>query len=263
MNRLRVGVIPYGNLFPIFYTLQREFDCSYLEFVEGMPTELNLMLRMGEIDLSPSSSIEYLLHKGLYSYVPGHSVSSTGKVGSVLLFSTVAIEQLDNRDIYVTTQSAVSVELLKVLLEEFYRVKANIIKSMQPQSGQAFLLIGDDALRQAKGSQRDCLIYDLGELWYHHTGLPFVFALWIVRKDIILGNNRQNYDSFIKALDKAKKKALSSLKDLAQYSPLKAFMDSGEILEYWSKLDYELTDSHLEGLRLFETLITKCKGGHT
>ncbi len=257
MSRLRVGVIPYGNLFPIFYTLQREFECSYIDFIEGVPSELNLMLRRGEIDLSPSSSIEYLCYKERYSFVHGHSVSSTGKVGSVLLFSSMPIEHLHGRDIYVTTQSAVSVELLRVLLTEFYMVRANIIKHRHPQTGQAFLLIGDDALRQAKNCPKGLLVYDLGDLWYHHTGLPFVFALWIVRKDNIVGDKRQNLELFIKALDKAKEKALISLSKLVEFSPLRAFMDEGEVLEYWSKLDYELTEPHLQGLRLFERLAAK------
>ena len=54
---LRIGKIPYANLFPIFYVLERDMDCSQYEFVEGMPSTLNRMLRDGDIDLSPNAKI--------------------------------------------------------------------------------------------------------------------------------------------------------------------------------------------------------------
>ena len=45
----------------------------------------------------------------------------------------------------------------------------------------ALLLIGDTALRERMNSQ-GLFVYDLGELWRELTGLPFVFALWIVTR---------------------------------------------------------------------------------
>jgi chorismate dehydratase len=63
-KRLLIGEIPYANLFPIFYTLKKESDLSGYEFVEGVPSALNKKIREGLIDVSPSSSIEYLRHPG-------------------------------------------------------------------------------------------------------------------------------------------------------------------------------------------------------
>lgn len=258
MSRLRVGVIPYSNLFPIFYILQRDFDCSHIEFIEGAPSELNTMLREGEIDLSPSSSVEYLLHKDLYDFIPNHSVSSTGSVGSVLLFSKVPIEKLDERDILVTTQSAVSVQLLRVIATRFYKIKVRLIQSSRPHEGDAlaYLLIGDEALRQSMKVNGDCFVYDLGELWHIHTGLPFVFALWIVRIGNINGSKTRLFEWFKGTLEVTKVRALNSLDSIASHCPLAEFMDQRQILEYWNKLDYELTEEHLKGLCLFEREVT-------
>jgi len=86
-QKLRIGKIPYANLFPIFYILENECDCSEYEFVEGVPSAVNRMLRMGEVDVSPSSSIEYLRHSDEYAIVENHSISSMATVGSIILLS--------------------------------------------------------------------------------------------------------------------------------------------------------------------------------
>src|SRR5208283_2604995 len=52
-ERLIIGRIPYANVFPIFYVLDHEIDCSEYIFVEGVPSRLNRMLREGEVDISP------------------------------------------------------------------------------------------------------------------------------------------------------------------------------------------------------------------
>ena len=48
----------------------------------------------------------------------------------------------------------------------------------------AFLLVGNEGLRQRRGGRDYPYIYDLGEEWHQWTGLPFVFARWMVRKDL-------------------------------------------------------------------------------
>lgn len=265
-QRLRIGKIPYANLFPIFYTIETGFDCSAYEFVEGVPSQLNRMLREGAIDISPSSSIEYLRNPSLYRIVEGHSISSRGPVGSIFLFSKRPLEELGGAAVAVTSQSETSVALLRIILEKFYGVRSSLFVSDRPEAagGDAFLLIGDDALRrhaEKKGSGHAGMahsgslayepthIYDLGELWYHRTGLPFVFALWIMQPDV--GDRAAALAAFLRDLDAAKKRALGSLAEIARHAPMRAFMSEAEILDYWSKLDYELTPEHKQGLALF------------
>lgn len=258
MTRLRVGLIPFGNLFPIFHILKNEFDCAEYEFIEGVPSELNNLLRNGHIDLSPSSSVEYLMHKDIYSYIQGHSISSQGKVGSIYLFSKKPIEELNGLTVKVTSQSATSIELLRIITTKFYHLKLQLLVSPTPQKdSSAFLLIGDEALRQYQLVNEGLFIYDLGELWHKQTSLPFVFALWIVKKDRIVGDKIDIFKKFTIDLDEAKKIALNKLDEIATISPLSKFMTKDKILEYWSKLDYDLTDRHMEGLHYFDRLIKK------
>jgi chorismate dehydratase len=120
MEKLKIGRIPYANLFPIYYTLEREFDCSAYEFVEGAPSKLNKMLREGQIDVCPSSSVEYLRNPDLYNIIDDISVSSKGKVGSVILFTRRPIETISGKKIMITDQSDTSVALLDIILKRFY-----------------------------------------------------------------------------------------------------------------------------------------------
>ncbi len=272
MRKLKIGKIPYANLFPIFYVLERKCDCTSYEFIEGVPSVLNKMLRAGEIDISPSSSIEYLKNPSLYQIIEGHSVSSRGNIGSIFLFSKKNIEKLNNSVVHVSFQSETSVALLDIILKKFYGVQCKLQVSQAPENSgaDAFLLIGDDALKyKARGNRQEAtgdkhqnpiacslspiayrlLVYDLGGLWYERTGLPFVFALWIARKDLYEKNDLLK--KFINDLNEAKEFALKNLSEIAKYSPLKDFMSEDEIVSYWSKIDYGFGEENKKGLELF------------
>lgn len=250
--KLRIGKIPYANLFPIFYMLEKECDCSSYEFVEGVPSELNKMLRDGEIDVSPSSSIEYLRNPSLYRIIDGHSISSKGHVKSILLFSKIPIVELNGGTIYVSSQSETSVALLDIILKKFYGIQCKMQVSRNPENSgaEAFLLIGDDALKYGlRFTHGSRLIYDLGEIWYEKTGLPFVFALWIARMDI--SGKQELLNKLVRDLNAAKEIALKKFVEIAQHSPMKEFMSEGDIVSYWERIDYGFTPEHKRGLDLF------------
>ncbi|MEK6527707.1 MAG: MqnA/MqnD/SBP family protein, partial [Nitrospirota bacterium] len=98
-KKLLIGKIPYANLFPVFYYLENKCSHSNYKFVSGVPSGLNKLLRNGKIDISPSSSIEFLKYKDKYSIIPWLSVSSSGPIGSIFLFSTLPIESLNKKNI--------------------------------------------------------------------------------------------------------------------------------------------------------------------
>ena len=273
-QKLRIGRIPYANLFPIFYILANECDCSGYEFVEGVPSALNYMLRIGEVDISPSSSIEYMRHSDEYAIVEDHSISSMGSVGSIILLSGKPIEELNGRPVFTSSQSETSVALLRIIFERFYKVKcdlktADIHLDSLLSAAEAYLLIGDDALKAkkilmsnppipplVKGGEGGFLkteltyIYDLGELWHKHTGLPFTYALWIYKKDCCK-EKTELMRRFKSDLNKAKKLALENFKIIAPESPLKGILTENELIAYWENISYDFGDEHKKGFELF------------
>jgi len=269
--KLRVGEIPYLNLVPIFYMLRHECKCSDYEFVEGYPSKLNTMLREGAIDVSPSSSVEYLRREDSYDIIDGHSISSRGPVESILLFSRLPLKALDGRDVFATHQSDTSVALLEVVLKKFNNIDCNVKVTKMPseealRSHAAFLAIGDEALnsiRTAVNITEECpengcrfyrfgifqfFVYDLGEIWFHKTGLPFVFALWIARKDL---SDEKKYlvRQLASDLDRAKASALQRLPQISRSTTHD--MPDDDMLRYWEKISYDFDEEHRRGLALF------------
>ncbi|MDA8077481.1 MAG: menaquinone biosynthesis protein [Nitrospiraceae bacterium] len=254
MLKLRIGRFSYSNLFPIFYMLDREADCSLYEFIEGVPSELNRKIRQGEIDVSPSSSIEYLRNQDLYDLIPNHSISSRGPVGSIFLFSKRPIEALDGLTVLTTSQSETSVALLRIILTKFYDISCRLMPTAEPistalRSHEAYLLIGDDALTEALKWPK-LHIYDLGDLWYKNTGLPSVFALWIVRR-LCCSDRPGLVERFRTDLDLAKDRALRDLSSVAAASPLRHILTLEELVAYWKGISFDFGDEHRQGLDLF------------
>lgn len=260
-EKLKIGRIPYANLFPIFYYLERECPNSKYRFISGVPSKLNRMLRNGELDISPSSSIEYLRNKNKYVILPWLSVSAAGPIYSVLLFSKIPLEELNGKTIAVSSDSETSVALLKIILKEFYSLKCRFkptdLRSIKNifTDYTAVLHIGDTAMKEAK-KQRAPYVYDLGELWDKYTGLPFVYALWVVRKKIAL-EKKDLILEFSSDLINAKKFADRKLALISKEAPQNKWLTPKELLNYWKIISYDFSDKHFEGLRLFEKYINK------
>ncbi|MGB9716517.1 MAG: menaquinone biosynthetic enzyme MqnA/MqnD family protein [Thermodesulfovibrionales bacterium] len=273
-SSLRIGKITFANLFPIFYMLQRECDCSQYDFIEGVPSFLNRMLRNGEIDLSPSSSIEFLRYQDRYVFIDGHSLSSKGPIESIFLLSRIPIERLKGRRILTSSQSDTSVVLLDIILRKFLKVES-ILESTDEKieslldKADSFLCIGDDALKAKKivtGEKKNpelrtqnsghIYIYDLGDLWFKNTGLPFVFALWIVRKDMLI-EKTELINRFSRDLDRSKILAKKHLYEIAsELKPLllerhRLLLTEEEIYSYWKGISFDFNEEHVKGLELF------------
>jgi chorismate dehydratase len=256
MMKLKIGKIAYANLFPIFYTLEKEFDCSRYEFVPGVPSALNAKIRAGQVDISPSSSIEYLRNGDRYFFIENHSISSKGPVRSIFLFSKRPIEDLDGLPVLMSSQSETSVALLQIVLKKFYGLQCRFMPASQPinealQSNEAYLLIGDDALAEERRWPK-LHIYDLGDLWYRHTGLPFTFALWIVRMGCC-AEDPGLYEKFKQDLDAAKTLAVRSFRKIAAASPLRGLLSEEELIAYWQGISFDFNEEHQRGFDLFRS----------
>ena len=250
---LHIGEISYLNCTPIFTVLRDHFEDPGYDFVRGTPAELNAKLRRGEIDLCPSSSIEYARNPGSYLILPDLSISSVGAVKSVLLFSPVPIEKLDGASIALTGESETSVVLLKILLSRKYSFTNSFYTAESPARSltlrdDPLLLIGDNALRESF-NRKDGYVYDLGELWYQFTGTPFVFALWLLREEFA-STDPSAAALICERLGESRRIAMKSYSDIAASSRI-IWTNHDFLINYWNTIPYELTPGHIEGLKLF------------
>jgi chorismate dehydratase len=250
---LRIGQIDYANCVPIFSVFRQLHEPEYT-FVKGVPAQLNTLLMKGGIDLCPSSSIEYARHAKEYLLLPDLSISSVGPVQSVMLFSRQPLEELDGAAIGLTGESATSVILLKILLGRYYQFNNSfaIVPGQNLSALERFpaaLLIGDSALRAVKSGGAP-FVYDLGVLWYAATGLPFVFALWMVRRDTVK-HDPVGVARCAMQLAEAKKISRSTYRLIAETQAIDDFLTVDELSTYWEVISYDLSPEHMAGVRQF------------
>jgi len=252
---LRIGQIEYANCTPIFHALRQQYPVGDYIYVGGVPARLNTLLAAGDIDVCPSSSIAYALHPDRFLIIPEISISSCGPVQSVLLFSSMPIEELDGRHVLLSSESATSVNLLKILLKKRYRCNCTFqVTALAPdaalQEAPGLLLIGDTALRTLK-TETTVYVYDLGELWHDWTGTPFVFALWLAFRGS-LPDHESEFRTLANRLERSKAFALANLEIIADVSQDAEWMGRDNLLSYWrNNLSFDLSREHVAGVNLF------------
>ena len=258
--KLRIGEIRYANCTPLYYTMKRRSDCAGYVFVPGEPAALNRMLASGEVDVSSSSSIEFARHCREYLIIPEISISSTGNVGSILLFSKKPVEELGRDGIAVSSASATSTVLLKTLMKAVYNSSPVLIPkrpvlSEMLDGSDAALLIGDEALKERNRLDRrsGLFVYDLGGMWRDYAGLPFVYALWMVRESSA-SRMPELAERFRRDLLMAKDVARGSYPEIAAGAAEAGWMGSDGLVAYWEAMSYDLGDAHIRGLMKFYEL---------
>lgn len=169
----RVGSVPHLNAVPL--TRGIEDQVVFLP-----PSQLAVKLRAGELDAALLSVTEALF-SDTYDVLDGIGISSLGEVKSVFLAHRQPIEQI--REIYCDTASLASFNLLKVLLAEkgVFPVFKPLPSYADARCVDNVFLIGDHALEFLLGAHEH-EIWDLGAGWFELTGLPFVYAVWTLRR---------------------------------------------------------------------------------
>lgn len=171
----RVGSVGYLNAVPLTRGLEQEV-------VFTTPAKLAEMLRKDELDAALVSVVEVLFNDR-YDILDGIAIASLGEVKSVLLAHRRPLEEAT--EIFCDPASLTSVELVRVLLAE-----RGVKPQFKPLASYDFaalpdyaLLIGDRALDLLLGPHEHEL-WDLGAAWYELTKLPFVYAVWALRRGI-------------------------------------------------------------------------------
>lgn len=179
--RLRLGRVRYINCEPVYYAMEQGIVPAACEIHDGTPAELNERLRIGALDVSVISVMEAALRPELYHLLPDLAIACDGPVESVLLGCHRPVEELHDLPVVLTRHSLTSVYLIRLLLEKAYHVRPRFIADDETDRAAAWLMIGDEALRHGAAFPHSL---DLGKAWHALTGLPFVFAVWAVRREV-------------------------------------------------------------------------------
>jgi chorismate dehydratase len=187
--KLRIGAVPYLVARPINYGLEDE---PTVEYVRDVPARLIERLRRGALDVALVSSIELFRAPG-YGYLAGPVVAGQGYVASVQLFLRRPVGELGN--VLLDPSSRAAQALLAITLASRERgaqldevdPKVDVREAAHTRDAGGWLRIGDRALVEAlSDGAPPC--FNPSEAWARDTGLPFVFAAWVVRPGVALSS---------------------------------------------------------------------------
>jgi chorismate dehydratase len=174
-KKFRIGSVKYLNAVPLTRGLESEV-------VFDTPAKLAEMLRRNELDAALVSITEVLFNDR-YDVLDGIAIASFGEVYSVILAHKRPLA--DAKEIFCDTASLTSVNLLKVLLaERGLKPEFKPLENYEVAPEKDFvLLIGDRAIDFQRAPHAH-EIFDLGAAWMEMTNLPFVYAVWALRRGI-------------------------------------------------------------------------------
>lgn len=232
----------YVNTIPFIYGLnQRGLDEKAIISLD-IPSVCAKKLLNKEVDLGlvPIVVIRQMENPIIIS---DFCIGANGKVDTVCLFSDVSIAEIDS--IYLDYQSRTSVELLKILLKEYWKISPQLIEGKENyelhiKDKVAGLVIGDRAF---PFQNKFKYTYDLSEIWKLHTGLPFVFACWIANKKIDKDFLLQFNNALGFGVENIQK-AIASMEDMYNYCK-----NPTDYLN--NKISYHFDEEKKRGMSLF------------
>jgi len=254
--RHRIGAVSFLNTLPLIQGLDERPE---LNVQRDLPGRLADRLYEGQIDVGLIPVVEYLRGVG-GDIVPGIYIGAEGAVHSVKVFSKLPLEDTEN--IAVDRGSRSSVALLRILLAELFDHNPDL-HTVEPRAENPFLhhdsvlMIGDRAMRvQTEGLR----VYDLGAMWHEMTGLPFVFAAWVLSEDYSQPEAKARRTELIELLQGAKAAGLARLEEMAREMDGREGLSADELHRYWSEsIRYEMGERELAGLERFAELARKHK----
>jgi chorismate dehydratase len=242
-RRLRIGAVSYLNTKPLVYDLQQLAGDIELSF--DFPSRLADGLAHGSLDVALVPSIEQLQHPA-YQIVSNACIACRGPVMSVKLLSRVPVAEI--RSLALDEGSRTSVALVQILLNKQFGLVPRcrplpIGMPIQEVEADAVLVIGDRAIHPPTDGFREH--WDLGQQWCQWTNLPFVFAAWIARPEVDLGD-------IAVALEAARDAGLANLRQIAAREAQVVDLDVDACYAYLSRsLHFTLGTHEQLGLDLF------------
>ncbi|MEU7282835.1 menaquinone biosynthesis protein [Streptomyces sp. NPDC045431] len=256
-NRPRVGHIQFLNCVPLYWGLARTGTLLDLELTKDTPEKLSEQLVDGDLDIAPITLVEFLRNADDLVAFPDLAVGCDGPVMSCVIVSQRPLEELDGARVALGSTSRTSVRLAQLLLAERYGVAPDYYTcppdlGLMMREADAAVLIGDAALRASlqDAPRLGLHVHDLGQLWKEWTGLPFVFAVWAVRKEYLAREpevTRRVHEAFLASRDLSLKEVVKVAEQAARWETF----DAALLERYFTTLDFRLGAEQLAGVREF------------
>jgi chorismate dehydratase len=236
---LRVGCVKYLNSKPLIFGFGGQVIFDH-------PSGLARDLAAGRLDVALVPTFE-ALRTPHYTLAEGVGIASDGPVYSVFLVHRRPLAEV--RTVALDPASLTSVHLLQVLLREYHGLSPTLRElAAFPGEADAALIIGNQAIEFRQQEREGYAILDLGEEWKRCTGLPFVFAPWLLRPG--LANATEVADE-LRAL---KRHGLAHLDEIIRAEPRDPTFTRRYLTQH---IRFELGDPEKAGIEKFRELLIK------
>lgn len=240
----RIGAVSYLNTKPLIHQMRDALgDQDSLSL--NLPSRLASQLAAGDLDVALIPSVEYFRGQK-YRIVSDAVIACTGPVWSVRLVSRVPIQKI--RRLALDEGSRTSAALVRVLLWEICGLKPETVMLPIEQSPDAadadgVLIIGDRAMHPEHGVYEE--IWDLGQRWTQHTGLPFVFAMWVA-------SELAEVDHLVPIFESCRDSGLAAVESIAETHAAANGLTNHDLLRYFTEnLHFRLGSRERQGLERF------------
>ncbi|MFC5147227.1 menaquinone biosynthetic enzyme MqnA/MqnD family protein [Streptomyces aureoversilis] len=256
-SRPRVGHIQFLNCLPLYWGLARTGTLLDLDLTKDTPEKLSRQLIEGELDIAPVTLVEFLRNADDLVALRDIAVGCDGPVMSCVIVSQVPLDRLDGARVALGSTSRTSVRLAQLLLAERYGVQPDYYTcppdlGLMMREADAAVLIGDAALRASlhDAPRLGLEVHDLGQMWKDWTGLPFVFAVWAVRRDYLAREPQivaKVHEAFLASRDVS----LEEVAKVAEQAARWEAFDAGLLERYFTTLDFRFGPDQLAGVTEF------------
>ena len=205
----------------------------------------------GEVDIALVPVIEYQRIPEVV-VVPDVCVGSRQQVRSVVL--AIKVDNLkDVRRIALDESSRTSAALLRIIFREFLGFEPEW-SSSAPDVGRMLtendgaLIIGDPAMTFAREGLQ---VFDLAALWREHTGMGFVFAMWMMRSGASSAARRIDFGA-------ARDEGLARTEEIVDiYEPLLGLSRDDLRTYLHENITFSMNEEMRAGLKLYFELARK------
>jgi len=182
-GKLSLVMVNYLNAMPFIKGMEVEGLFEEMNIKTEIPAQCAAAFESGEADIAliPAGALH-----GLHNYkiISDYCIGCDGEVRTVCIFSKQDIR--DCKRLLLDNHSRTSVLLARLIVEQYLGLKMPFqsldVHHWIPEEGDAVLMIGDKVF---EFEEKFPYKYDLGALWKEWTGLPFVFAVWVSKEELL------------------------------------------------------------------------------
>jgi chorismate dehydratase len=239
---IRIAAVSYLNTIPFLYGLRHSEELP-VDLLLSPPSGCTAAFNEREADIAlvPVGGLKSLKDND-FDIVTSWCIGADGPVRTVVLTSNEPLKKIER--VWLDSHSNTSVALARLLAAERWKISpewlplTDYARLDNPQKGDAFVIIGDKVFEHEGRFKHT---WDLAEEWRAHTGLPFVFAVWVARKSV----KPETVDALEKALTTGVERIYESILE-------SAYADKPYAYDYLTRnIDYFFDEPKRRALQRF------------